>query len=230
MPDRHLLIRSSSVTPLMKSKRIWIVFFAFVLSVVLLFHYRFPIAKGLGGFLAKKDPLEKCEVIFAPWSRLRANFVYAMHLVEGGWGERLIMTSPKASAMESEFRKIYGLGNCSPGHVLRRISEKENLPAEKCTILEDSISSYTDCELLHAYWKEHPFRSVIVVTDAPHARRFRMVMNKVFRDANVRIISCPAFPERPLKDFLADEEDYVMYVASEYVKFVAYVLKYTFAD
>ena len=151
-----------------------------------------------------------------------------MHLVKEGWGERLIMTSPKAAAVEREFRETYGLGSCSPGHMLRKILEKEKIPVEKCTILEGSTSSYTDGELLHAYWKENPFRSVIVVTDAPHARRFRMVMNKVFRNADVRIISCPSFPERPLEDFFADKEDYVMYVASEYVKIVAYVLKYTF--
>jgi hypothetical protein len=70
----------------MNSRRFRIVLFAFILFVFLLFQYRFPIAKGLGGFLAKKDPLEKCEVIFAPWSRLRTNFVYAMHLVKEGGG------------------------------------------------------------------------------------------------------------------------------------------------
>ena len=113
---------------------------------------------------------------------------------------------------------------------MRKVFKKENLPVEEFTILKDSISTYTDCKLLYAYWQGNPFRSVIVVTDAPHARRFRMVMNKVFRDADVKIISCPSFPEKPLENFFADEEDYVMYVASEYVKIVAYVLKYTFQD
>lgn len=103
----------------------------------------------------------------------------------------------------------------------------ERISSMRCTW---SKRGGTDCELLYAYWKRNPFRSVIVVTDAPHARRFRMVMNKVFRDADVKIISCPSFPERPLEDFFADEEDYVMYVSSEYVKIVAYVLKYSFHD
>jgi hypothetical protein len=214
----------------MKSRRFWIVLFSLILSTVLLFQYRLPIAKGLGGFLAKKDSLEKCEVIFAPWSRLRSNFVYAMGLVKEGWGERLIMTTPKAAPAQQGFREAYGLESCSAGELLRKVAEKENLPVEKFTILEDSISSYTDCELLHAYWKGNPFQSVMVVTDAPHARRFRMAMNKVFREAPVKIISCPSFPDRPLEDFFADKEDYVMYVASEYVKIVAYVLKYSFRD
>ena len=214
----------------MKSIRFWVVLFAFLLSVFLLFQYRLPIAKVLGGFLAKKDPLEKCEVIFAPWSRLRTNFVYAMRLVKDGWGERLVMTSPKAAPAEKDFRAAYGLESCSPGEVLRKVSEKEDLPAEKLTILEDSISTYTDCELLYACWEKNPFRSVIVITDAPHSRRFRMVMNKVFRGADVKIVSCPSFPGRPLEDVFADEEDYVMYVASEYVKIVAYVFKYTLQD
>lgn len=103
----------------------------------------------------------------------------------------------------------------------------ERISSMRCTW---SKRGGADCELLYAYWKRNPFRSVIVVTDAPHARRFRMVMNKVFRDADVKIISCPSFPERPLEDFFADEEDYVMYVSSEYVKIVAYVLKYSFHD
>ena len=214
----------------MKSKRFWIVLFALILFVFLLFQYRFPIAKGLGGFLYKKDPLEKCEVIFAPWSRLRTNFVYAMRMVKEGWGDRLIMTTPKAAPVEKDFRAAYGLEGCSAGEMLRKVFEKENPPVEKFTILEDSISTYTDCELLYAYWEKNPFQSVMVVTDAPHARRFRMVMNKVFRDADVKIVSCPSFPERPLENFFADEEDYVMYVASEYVKIVAYVLKYTLRD
>lgn len=214
----------------MKSRRFWFVLFALIVSLLLLFQYRFPIAKALGGFLAKKDPLEKCEVVFAPWSRLRSNFVHAMRLVNEGWGDRLITTSPKPAPVEREFRQAYGLEDCSASAILRKVSKEEKFPADTLIILEDSISTYTDCELLHAYWEGNPFRSVIVVTDAPHARRFRMVMNKIFRDADVKIISRPSFPERPLEDFFADEEDYVMYVASEYVKIVAYVLKYTFHD
>ena len=41
-----------------------------------------------------------------------------------------------------------------------------------------------------------------------------------------KILSCPSFPGRPLEDFFADEEDYVMYVFSEYIKIVAYAMKY----
>lgn len=212
----------------MKNRNFWIFFLSVVLLSFLIFQYRFPIAKRLGNFLAKKDSLEKCEVIFAPASRIETNFVYAVRLLKDGWGTRLISTAPRLSPVTKEFRETYGMMNCSWDSVLRQVFEKEKLPPEKLTILEDSVSSLTDCKLLYTHWQERPFQSVLVVTDAPHARRFRIVLDKVFRDKEIRIVLYPSFPERPLEDFFAEQEDYVMYVFTEYVKIVAYALKYGF--
>ena len=212
----------------MKSRRFWVGLLALVLLIFLVFHYRFPIAKSLGSFLAKQDPIEKCEVIFAPASRIETNFVYAVRLLQDGWGDRLITTAPKLSPVTKEFREIYGMTDCSWVSVLREVFQKEKLPMKKLTILEDSLSSLTDCTLLYAHWKERPFQSVIVVTDAPHARRFRIVLDRVFRDEKVKVLSCPSFPDRPLEDFFAEEEDYVMYIFTEYVKIIAYAIKYGF--
>ncbi len=138
----------------------------------------------------------------------------------------MVATAPKLDPLTIKFQVTYGLMHCSWVSILRQVFRKEKLPPEKLTILEDSINSFTDCMLLYAHWKERPFRSLIVVTDAPHARRFRMVLDKVFGDKDVKILSCSSFPDRPLEDFFADEEDYVMYVFSEYVKIVAYAVKY----
>ncbi len=212
----------------MKSKRFWTVLFALVFLISILFQYRLPIAKGLGGFLAKKDPIEKSEVIFAPSSRIETNFAYAVYLLKEGRGDRLVVTTSRLAPLEKRFLETYGLMNCSEVSTLRHVFQEEKLPTEKLTILKDSTSSFTDCKLLRAHWEKRPFQSLIVVTDAPHARRFRIVLDKVFGDVDVKILSCPSFPDRPLEDFFADEEDYVMYVLSEYVKIVAYALKYGF--
>ncbi len=214
----------------MKSRRFWTLLFALVFLVSILFQYRFPIAKSLGNYLAKKDPLERCELIFSPSSRIETNFAYAVHLLKEGWGNRLVVTTSKRAPLEKKFRETYGLTNCSEISILRQVFQEEKLPIEKLTILEDSTSTFADCKLLYAHWKKRPFGSLIVVTDAPHARRFRMVLDKVFGDADVKILSCPSFPDRPLEDFFADEEDYVMYVFSEYAKIVAYMLKYAAGD
>lgn len=214
----------------MKSRKFWTLLFALVFLISILFQYRFPIAKSLGGYLAKRDPLERCDVIFAPSSRIETNFVYAVDLLKEGWGNRLVVTTSKLAPLEKKFLETYGLTNCSEIPVLQHVFRKEKLPVEKLTILKDSTSTFADCKLLHAHWKKSPFRSLIVVTDAPHARRFRMVLDKVFGEADVKILSCPSFPDRPLEDFFADEEDYVTYVFSEYVKIVAYTLKYAVGD
>jgi len=210
----------------MKSRRFWVVLLTLVFLIFLIFHYRFPIAKSLGSFLAKQNPIEKCDVIFAPASRIDTNFVYAVRLLQDGFGERLITTAPKLSPVTKEFREIYGMTDCSWVSVLREVFRKEKLPMKKLTILEDSLSSLTDCTLLYAHWKERPFQSVLVVTDAPHARRFRIVLDMVFRDETVKVLSCPSFPDRPLEDFFAEEEDYVMYIFTEYIKIIAYAIKY----
>jgi hypothetical protein len=216
----------SGICYAMKSRKFWISLLALVLFVLLIFQYRFPIAKSLGGFLGKKDPIEKCEVIFAPASRIETNFVYAMHLLQDGWGNRLITTTPKLAPVTEEFNEVYEMTDCSWGSILKRVFRKEKLPLEKLTILEDSLSSLTDCTLLYAHWKQRPFQSIIVVTDAPHARRFRIVMDKVFGNEEVKILSCPSFPDRPLEDFFAEGDDYVMFVFTEYIKIVAYAMKY----
>jgi hypothetical protein len=149
-----------------------------------------------------------------------------VRLLQDGFGERLITTAPKLSPVTKEFQEIYGMTDCSWVSVLREVFRKEKLPMKKLTILEDSLSSLTDCTLLYAHWKEQPFQSVLVVTDAPHARRFRIVLDMVFRDETVKVLSCPSFPDRPLDDFFAEEEDYVMYIFTEYIKIIAYAIKY----
>jgi len=210
----------------MKSRRFWIVLFALIFFILLAFQFRFSIARSLGSFLAKKDPLEKCDAIFAPASRIETNFVYAVHLLQDEWGDRLITTAPKLSPVTREFQETYGMMDCSWVSILEQVFDQEKLSREKLTVLEGSVSSLTDCRLLYAYWEKHPFHSLIVVTDAPHARRFRIVLDMVFQDTDVKIISRSSFPDRSLRDFFADEEDYVMYVFSEYVKIVAYAMKY----
>ena len=208
----------------MKSRKFWTVLFALVFLISILFQYRFPIAKGLGGFLAKKDPLEKCEVIFAPSNHIETNFAYAVHLLKEGWGDRLVVTSSRLTPLRERFREFYGLMNCSETSIFRKVFQKEKLPIEKLTILQDSTSTFDDCKLLHSYWEKRPFQSLIVVTDALRARRFRMVLDKAFGNEEVKILSCPSFPDRPLEDFFSNEDDYVMYVLSEYAKIVANVL------
>jgi hypothetical protein len=99
----------------MKSRRFWVGLLSLVLLIFLIFHYRFPVAKSLGSFLAKQDPIEKCDVIFAPASRIDTNFVYAVRLLQDGFGERLITTAPKLSPVTKEFQEIYGMTDCSTG-------------------------------------------------------------------------------------------------------------------
>jgi len=210
----------------MKIKRLLTVILVLVLLMVILFLLRFQVARGLGQFLAKKDPLIRCEVIFAPASRPETNFLYAVHLLKEGWGDRLVATAPKQSPLTKKFEEKYELSNCSWTSILRQVFEKEGVPLEKLTILEGSVSSFTDCELLHEHWQKHPFQSVIVVTDAPHARRMRMAMDKVFGDREAKIFSCPSFPETPIEDFFAENDDYVLFVFEEYMKIAAYTIKY----
>ncbi len=210
----------------MKSKRFWLLVSLCLVLIFILFQYRFPVAKGVGGFLAKREPLEKSDLIFAPASRIETNFLYAVNLFSEGWGKRLVTTAPKLAPVTKEFQEAYGLANCSWISVLEQVWRREKLPLERLVILEDSLSSYTDCQLLHSYWKSHPFRSVIVVTDGPHARRFRITMDKVFGGSGVKILSCPSFPEKPLEEFFAEDEDYVMFVFEEYIKIAAYTMKY----
>jgi hypothetical protein len=210
----------------MKIRRILTVILVLVVLVFVLFQFRYQVAKALGGFLAKSDSLETCEVIFAPASRAETNFLYAVRLLKDGWGDRLVTTAPKQSPLTRRFEETYGLRDCSWTSILRKVFREEELPREKLTILEGSVSSFTDCELLYGHWEEQPFRSVIVVTDAPHARRVRIAMDKVFRDGDTKIFSCPSFPDRPIEDFFAEKDDYVLFVFEEYMKIMAYAIKY----
>ncbi|MDY6951964.1 MAG: hypothetical protein SWE60_10655 [Thermodesulfobacteriota bacterium] len=210
----------------MKVKRLLIVPLVLVTLAFLLFQFRFQAAKGVGRFLAKNDPLETCDVIFAPASRADTNFLYAVRLLKEGWGDRLVATAPKLSPMTKRFQETYGLSRCSWTSILKQVFQKEGFPLEKLTILEGSLSSFTDCQLLHGHWRKHPFQSVIVVTDGPHARRVRMAMDKVFGEGEAKILSCPSFPETPIEDFFAENDDYVLFVFEEYMKIAAYTVKY----
>jgi len=53
-----------------------------------------------------------------------------------------------------------------------------------------------------------------------------MVADRIFNDTGIKIVSYPSFPEKSLLQLFPDTEDYIFFVFSEYVKIVAYILRY----
>ncbi len=206
---------------------VFISIIACILTIFPLFRYRFPIAKYFGSYLEKRDPLKKSDIIFAPSSRLETNFTYAVTLLKEGWGNGLIITTSKMPPLRMAFYQRYGL-DLTEKRITQRVFIKEELSLDKLTILEDSISSFTDCRLLFDFWKENPFDSLILVTDSPHSRRFSITLKKIFDGSGVSITCYPSFPERSLDDLFSDPDDFVMYVFTEYIKMLAYAIKYSF--
>lgn len=167
-----------------------------------------PLWPHLAGFLSVNDPLRKADVVVAlAGGSERAP--YAAELYLKGLAPRVIMTGCGSSAKQMAIAAV--VRGVNPGDII--IEGKAESTYENALYTREIIVAAN-------------FRSAIIVTSPYHARRTKLVFDRLFRNTGVKLLYSTApgsgFNENGLCCSPAERQ----VVCREYIKLVYYWFKY----
>lgn len=110
--------------------------------------------------------------------------------------------------------------------LLGRLIDRERIPRDTVTIITGVTSTYEDALAFRDYARAHHVRSAILVTSHLHSRRARWTYRRVLAGLPLQLTTV----EAPQSDFNADrwwqDEDGLLVVINEYLKFGFYFINY----
>lgn len=187
----------------------------------LLFAFRYPLLRGVGGYLNAADSLEPSQAFFIlggnSYDRGRKAyevFTYypTAQFVATGGNFPLQIQALGINIKETELTRIWLI--------------KQGVPEAQIDTLGGSTSTFEESEEILNYCKERGLTDITLISSSYHLRRMRMVFEKRFREEGILTRYIGAGDE----EFNADEwwrdERSLINVNNELVKIVYYRLKY----
>ena len=109
---------------------------------------------------------------------------------------------------------------------------KHDIPLHNVVLSTDTHNTFQEARFIKQYMLSHHMRSVLVVSDAPHARRILFFTNTVFNypqsRLNIRVISSDA-PWWNTQTYYTNKTA-ITFVSSECIKYVYYTMHYYFGS
>jgi uncharacterized SAM-binding protein YcdF (DUF218 family) len=163
---------------------------------------------NLGNFLAVGEDPVKSDVIVVLAGDTGGRTAYAISLLKEGYADRLLFSGCAAST----------------GAMVRQALDA-GVPEDRLLIDTGSESTYDNAVNSRALLLENGYKSAIVVTSDYHMRRSRLVFEKAFKDADIRLVYCSSAAEgfTPAK-WWANSHGFKT-VCSEYIKLIGYFVQ-----
>jgi uncharacterized SAM-binding protein YcdF (DUF218 family) len=145
----------------------------------------------------------------------------AAALVRGGWAAKVILNTVALHPSQKE-------GMVPPSHeIALRVLDFGQVPPDRLVLLHTSAeTTFDEAQGVAAYLAVHPAKRLLLVTNGPHTRRAEWIFHRVLADWRGEILSVSA----PAEDFDATtwwrNQEGVLFVVSEYLKLLFYVLRY----
>jgi len=198
-------------------KKLPVIALAVVLVVVLLWVAREPVLLAVGDFLVIQDALQPADVIhIISGPDIRTD--HAIQLFKQGYGKQILFTGGWC-VIHHYYHGRHGLERAAAQGI-----NPENVAIDESPV----TSTYDEAVLVKEFIARSPtpVRSVIVVSDAFHARRavwtYRRVLGK-----EVAVLFAPVpFEESPYQRRWWTDEASRHYVGHEYLKIVYYFARY----
>jgi uncharacterized SAM-binding protein YcdF (DUF218 family) len=203
--------------------RKWFVLLAVILLPVALYAFRNSVLAEMGNFLVINDPLAPADIIFLLNGDTTTRPYHAAELLHRGLAPKVVI----ARMEDSESVKLGAYPNPTDSNiaVLRKLGLTESQIVE----LRPPVGvqhTVDEAEALLTYSKDHPLRTVIIVTSDLHSRRARYTFRKVLSSTGAKLMLSPV---RDLK-YGADNwwrlEDGIIGCQNEYLKLAYYYAKY----
>ncbi|MGA2255477.1 MAG: YdcF family protein [Thermoguttaceae bacterium] len=175
----------------------------------------------LARWLDVSGPPQKADAIVLLTGSVNTRPFTAAALVHGGWAPKIIFNSgfPHASEVKGEVPP--------ESEIILKILVYGGVPPNCIVCLDSKVqTTFDEARAARDYLADHPVKKLLIVTDGPHTRRARWILNRLLADRPVEIVMVSS----PMEEFGNDNwwrsEEGFLFVVSEYLKFIYYGLRY----
>lgn len=172
-------------------------------------------------WLDVSSSIEPADAIVVMSGNSLARAKAAAKLYREHYASRLLVTG----GGESELLLLVTGERLPEVHITGRMLARLGVPLSAITLVSGVTSTSQDGEAISAYVRSHRIRSAIIVTSHLHSRRARLTLGRALAGLPVSI----QFVEAEQADFVASrwwhDEDGVITVVNEYLKFGYYLLQ-----
>jgi uncharacterized SAM-binding protein YcdF (DUF218 family) len=145
----------------------------------------------------------------------------AAALVRGGWAPKVILNTVALNAMQEA-------GSIPSSHeIALRVMDYAGVPRDHVDQINSvAHTTFDEANGVAEYLNSHPIKRLLLVTEAPHARRAEWIFRRVLANRNVEISVVSAPTDGFDLGRWWQKEEGVLFVVSEYCKLFFYALRY----
>lgn len=208
----------------MQNRRRWLLVLVALLALAGgLWMVRNRILAAAGALLVDSDPAQRVDLILLLNGDLDTRPAAAAQL----WKQGL---APRIAIARSESSRAVQMGLVpNVTDLALEMLQREGVPREAIDEVPfpgGVTSTRDEAMAVRAWLREHPARSMLIVTNAIHTRRARWIFDRELRGAGIRILFW-AVPDRRYRvERWWDNEHGFLGVYNEYLKLVYYRLRY----
>lgn len=208
----------------MQNRRRWLLVLVALLALAGgLWMARNRILAAAGALLVDSDPAQRVDLILLLNGDLDTRPAAAARL----WKQGL---APRIAIARSESSRAVQMGLVpNVTDLALEMLQREGVPREAIDEVPfpgGVTSTRDEAMAVRAWLREHPARSMLIVTNAIHTRRARWIFDRELRGAGIRILFW-AVPDRRYRvERWWDNEHGFLGVYNEYLKLVYYRLRY----
>lgn len=203
-------------------KKRWVKSIIILCSLLLiLFLFRNPILRGLGGYLISEDPLIQTDAYFILGGNSFERGMEAVRIYEQFPSSKFVTTGGNFPLQIQAFDTIM-----TEAALTRHLMVKKGIPDSLIVILEGSTSTFEESNEIIRYCEEKGYHNITLVSSSFHLRRMRWVFEEKFRIKGITTYFHGAVDSEFDKNNWWKNESSLITCNNEYVKLVYYLFKY----
>jgi uncharacterized SAM-binding protein YcdF (DUF218 family) len=189
--------------------------------LVLLIVIRRPILRGIGDILIKEDALQQVDAMFVLSGDAFDRGNEATRIYKAGYTKHIVC--PGGNIQKSI--KALGL-NYYESELTKIDMARNGVPDSTIVLVKEGTSTFEEAQAMLTYCKIHKLKKVMVLSALFHTRRVNYCYRKLFNENGIQLVLRGA----PSSDYNEKtwwyEENGMIMVNNEYIKFVVYLWKY----
>jgi hypothetical protein len=203
----------------MSTKQKYFILGAVIIASLILFFPRG--ADYFAEYLAKRDALERCEVIFTHSQYLCDTMPLSIELLKKGYGESIVIFNLEKTPFQKRCIEHYSL--MTTGEMAHHMMINDRADTSMLMVLPEEKSMRDAGNALRRFWETDSFRSVLIVVKPLESRRLFLTVSDAFAESPVKIVSYPCFPESLIRDTYFEARDFYTALFSETLSLLSYM-------
>ena len=203
-------------------KRFWIILSCFLFLVLVSWMLRRDILAGVGNFLICEDPIDTVDVVFVLGGSSYDRGNEAARLYEAGYIGQIICVGGNVPSILKVLNMDQPEAELTGTHLI----DNHHIVHPDIVMIARGSSTMEEAAVIAQYCKDNGIQRAMVLSSKFHTRRIGYVMDKVFSEKEVEVFVRGAPSSVYSESEWWYQEEGLIMVNNEYVKFLYYLLKY----